>query len=103
MLVVEKAICVVGSEGGIESLTKSLAQELAPRRITVNCVAPGGVDTPMLAGNPPESLERLKAATPLKRFARADEIAAAVAYLVSDDAAFVTGATLAVNGGVRMD
>lgn len=91
------------SKGGVESLTKSLAQELAPRRITVNCVAPGGVDTPMLAQNPASSVELMKAATPLKRLARADEIAAAVAYLASDDAAFVTGATLAVNGGIRMD
>ena len=91
------------SKGGIESLTKSAAQELAPRRITVNCVAPGGVDTPMLARNTPEGLAALKAATPLKRMALPEEIAAAVAYLASDAAAFVTGAVLPVNGGLRMD
>jgi NAD(P)-dependent dehydrogenase (short-subunit alcohol dehydrogenase family) len=91
------------SKGGVESLTKSVAQELAPRRITVNCVAPGGVDTPMLARNTPEGLAALKAATPLKRMALPEEIAGAVAYLASDDAAFVTGAVLPVNGGLRMD
>jgi 3-oxoacyl-[acyl-carrier protein] reductase len=91
------------AKGGIESLTKSVAQELAPRRITVNCVAPGGVDTPMLARNTPEGLAALKAATPLKRMAMPEEIAAAIAYLASDGAAFVTGAVLPVNGGLRMD
>lgn len=91
------------SKGGIESLTKSLAQELAPRRITVNCVAPGAVDTPMLAQNPASSVASMQAGTPLGRLASADEIAAAVAYLASADAAFVTGATLAINGGIRMD
>ena len=91
------------SKGGVESLTKSVAQELAPRRITANCVAPGGVDTPMLARNTPEGLAALKAATPLKRMALPEEIAGAVAFLASDDAAFVTGAVLPVNGGLRMD
>jgi 3-oxoacyl-[acyl-carrier protein] reductase len=91
------------SKGGVESLTKSVAQELAPRRITVNCVAPGGVDTPMLARNTREGLAALMAATPLKRMALPEEIAGAVAYLASDDAAFVTGAVLPVNGGLRMD
>lgn len=91
------------SKGGIESLTKSVAQELAARRITVNCVAPGGVDTPMLARNTPEGLAAMKAATPLKRMAMPEEIAAAIAYLASDDAAFITGAVLPVNGGLRMD
>jgi NAD(P)-dependent dehydrogenase (short-subunit alcohol dehydrogenase family) len=91
------------SKGGIESLTKSVAQELSPRRITVNCVAPGAVDTPMLARNSPERLAAMAAATPLKRMAAPEEIAAAVSYLASDGAAFVTGAVLPVNGGLRMD
>lgn len=91
------------SKGGVESLTKSLAQELAPRRITVNCVAPGGVDTPMLAQNSPEAQEALRAATPLKRMATADEIASAILFLASEGAAYITGAVLPVNGGVRMD
>lgn len=91
------------SKGGLESLTKSVAQELAPRRITVNCVAPGGVETAMLAQNSPEGLAALRAAAPLKRMASADEIAAMIAFLASDDAAFVTGAVVPVNGGLRMD
>lgn len=91
------------SKGGVESLTKSIAQELSPRKITVNCVAPGAVDTAMLAQNPPQAIESMRAATPLKRLARADEIAAAVGYLLSPEAAFITGATLAINGGIRMD
>ncbi len=91
------------SKGGIETLTKSMAQELAPRSITVNCVAPGGVDTPMISGNPPAAIDSMKAATPLRRLARADEIAAAIEYLLSDGAAYVTGSVLAVNGGLRMD
>ena len=91
------------SKGGIEALTKALAQELAPRGITVNCVAPGAVETPMLAAHPAERKAAMSAATPLKRMARPEEIAAAVAYFLSPDAAFTTGATLAVNGGLRMD
>ena len=91
------------SKGGLESLAKSMAQELAPRRITVNCVAPGGVATPMLAQNSPEALAALKAAAPLKRVATPDEVAAAIVFLASDEASFITGAVLAVNGGLRMD
>jgi len=96
-------IAYAASKGGIESLTKSLANELAPRRITVNCVAPGGVDTPMLAQNPPEQKARLAAATPLGRMAAPDEIAATIAFLASEHAAFITGAVIPVNGGIRMD
>lgn len=91
------------SKGGVESLTKSMAQELAPRAITVNCVAPGAVETPMLAAHPPERKAAMSAATPLKRMAAPDEIAAAVCYLLGPDAGFTTGAVLAVNGGLRMD
>lgn len=91
------------SKGGLESLTKSLAQELAPRRITVNCVAPGGVETPMLAQNAPDTLAVLRAATPLKRMATAEEIAAAIVFLASTRAAYITGAVIPVNGGIRMD
>lgn len=91
------------SKGGIESLTKSMAQELAPRSITVNCVAPGAVETPMLAAHPPEKKAAMSAATPLKRMAKPEEIAAAVCFLLSGDSAFTTGAVMAVNGGLRMD
>jgi 3-oxoacyl-[acyl-carrier protein] reductase len=91
------------SKGGVESLTKSLAQELAPRNITVNCVTPGGVDTPMLAQNSPATLEVLRNATPLKRMATPDEIASAIVFLASEGAAYITGAVIPVNGGLRMD
>lgn len=91
------------SKGGVESLTKSVANELAPRRITVNCIAPGGVDTPMLAQNPAEQKAKLAAATPLGRMATANEIAATVMFLASEQAAFITGAVIPVNGGIRMD
>ena len=91
------------SKGGIEALTKSMAQELAPRKITVNCIAPGAVETAMLAAHTPERKAEMSAATPLKRMARPEEIAAAAAYLLDADAAFTTGAVIAVNGGLRMD
>lgn len=91
------------SKGGVEALSKAMAQELAPRGITVNCVAPGAVETPMLAAHPPERKAAMSAATPLKRMARPEEIAAAVCFLLSEDFAFTTGAVMAVNGGLRMD
>ncbi len=91
------------SKGGVEALTKSLAQELAARRITANCIAPGAVDTPMLASHPPRRRQALLDATPLRRFAAPREIAAAALYLLGEDAAFTTGTVLAVNGGLRMD
>ncbi|KMK64906.1 SDR family NAD(P)-dependent oxidoreductase [Puniceibacterium sp. IMCC21224] len=91
------------SKGGIESLTKSIAQELAPRNITVNCVAPGAVETPMLAAHTPERKAAMSASTPLKRMGQPQEIAAAVSYFLHSDAGFTTGSVLAVNGGLRMD
>ena len=91
------------SKGGIESLTKSLAQELAPRRITVNCVAPGGVETPMLAKNSDAARESMIAATPLRRVATSEEIADTIAVLASSGAGFITGAVIPVNGGLRLD
>lgn len=91
------------TKGGLESLAKSMAQELAPRRITVNVVAPGAIDTPMLQAHTPERRQGMAASTPLGRLGRPQEIAAAIAYLASTDAGFVTGAVLHVNGGIRMD
>ncbi len=91
------------SKGGIESLTKSLAQDLAPRRITVNCVAPGAIETPMTANHPPERKAAMDAATPLKRHGQPDEVAATIGFLLSQGAGYITGATIPVNGGIRMD
>jgi 3-oxoacyl-[acyl-carrier protein] reductase len=91
------------SKGGLETYCRSLARELAPRRITVNCVQPGAVDTAMFASNDPDSRDAMIAATPLRRTARPEEIAGTVAFLATAEAAFITGAAVAVNGGLRMD
>jgi NAD(P)-dependent dehydrogenase (short-subunit alcohol dehydrogenase family) len=91
------------SKGAVESLAKSLATELAPRDITVNCVAPGAVETEMIRSHSPERRAAMVGSTPLRRMADPSEIAEAVAYLASDNAGFITGTTLQINGGVRMD
>lgn len=87
------------AKAGVVGFTKALALELAPFRITVNAVAPGAVDTDILAGDTPEIRERRNREIPLGRIGRPEEIAAAIAFLVSDEADWITGATLHVNGG----
>lgn len=91
------------SKAGVEALTKSMAQELAPRAITVNCVSPGAIDTPMTARHPAEQKARYDAIVPLRRHGRAEEVAAAILFLLSEEASYLTGAVIPVNGGVRMD
>lgn len=91
------------TKGGLESLAKSMAQELAPRRITVNVVAPGAIETPMLRAHSAARKQGMAEATPLKRLGQPQEIAAAIAYLASPEAGFVTGTVMHVNGGIRMD
>lgn len=91
------------SKGGVIALTKRLAKEWAQYGITVNTVNPGPADTAMTADWPAEIKERIKATIPLGRFAQAEDIAEAVAFLASDAAAFITGETLEVNGGILMD
>jgi 3-oxoacyl-[acyl-carrier protein] reductase len=91
------------SKGGVETLAKSLARELAPRNITVNCIAPGAIDTTMFATNSPQGRTAMIEQTPLKRAGKPEEVAGVVAFLASDDARFITGATIGVNGGLRMD
>jgi len=90
------------AKAGLIGLTKSAAQELAARNITVNAVAPGFVETDMTAGLPDTVKATLSERIPLKRAASPEEIAAAVAYLTSDEAAYVTGQVLGINGGMYM-
>ena len=90
------------SKGGVLTLARSIARHAGPHGITVNSVAPGIIDSPMTADWPPETKERLVAATPLGRLGTVDEVAAAVVFLASDAAAFVHGAHLDVNGGLLM-
>ncbi len=90
------------AKAGLVGMTKSLAQEVGGRGITVNVVAPGFIDTPMTAALSDAQRERLLAAIPLARMGRPADVAAAVVYLASDEAAWVTGTTLHVNGGMAM-
>ena len=87
------------SKGGIEAFTRGFSEELAPRRIRINCVAPGAVNTPMLWNNPnlKSGAEKITGAV-----GEPDDIAAAICFLASDEARFITGTTLVVDGG-RLD
>ncbi len=91
------------SKAGMVNLTKTLARELAPHRITVNAVAPHAIETEMSAQWSEETRQRILQSIPLKRLGRPEEVAAAVAFLASEEAAFITGATLDINGGFLMD
>ena len=90
------------SKAGIIGFTKSLAKELGPRSITVNCVAPGFVPTDLTADLPEDLLQKAIEVTPLRRMGQPEEIAYAVAFLASDEASFITGETLTVDGGLVM-
>ncbi len=90
------------SKAGLTGLTKSLAQEVASRGITVNCVAPGFITTAMTDALNDGQRARLMAAIPVDRFGEPADVAAAVAFLASDEAAYITGQTLHVNGGLAM-
>jgi 3-oxoacyl-[acyl-carrier protein] reductase len=90
------------AKAGMIGFTKSLAQEIGSRGITVNAVAPGFIDTDMTRELPEAQREALLSAIPMGRLGQPEEIAAAVAFLASDEAGYVTGTTLHVNGGMYM-
>jgi 3-oxoacyl-[acyl-carrier protein] reductase len=90
----------VASKAGLIGLTKALAKEVAARGVTVNAVAPGFIETEMTAGLPDTVKETYRAQIPLGRFGTATEVAAAVAFLASDAAAYITGQVIHVNGGM---
>ncbi|MGP1571483.1 MAG: 3-oxoacyl-ACP reductase FabG [Moraxella sp.] len=90
------------SKAGVEGFTKSLAREIGSRGVTVNCVAPGFVETDMTEELDERMVASLLDAVPIGRMAQPHEIAAAVAFLASDDASYITGASLAINGGMYM-
>jgi acetoacetyl-CoA reductase len=90
------------AKAGIHGFTMALAQEVAARGVTVNTVSPGYIGTEMVRAVRPERLEKIVSAVPMKRLGEPDEIASIVAWLVSDDAAFATGADFSLNGGLYM-
>jgi acetoacetyl-CoA reductase len=90
------------AKSGIHGFTKALAQEGAKFGVTVNAIAPGYIDTDMVAAVPPEVLEKIVAKVPVGRLGQAHEIARGVAFLCSENAGFVTGSTLSINGGQHM-
>lgn len=90
------------AKSGIHGFTKALAQEGAKFGVTVNAIAPGYIDTDMVAAVPAPVLEKIVAKIPVGRLGHADEIARGVAFLASDDGAFITGSTMSINGGQHM-
>ncbi|MGB7374301.1 acetoacetyl-CoA reductase [Pontixanthobacter sp.] len=90
------------AKSGIHGFTKALAQEGAKFGVTVNAIAPGYIDTDMVAAVPEEVLEKIVAKIPVGRLGQASEIARSVAFLCSEDAGFVTGSTMSINGGQHM-
>lgn len=90
------------AKSGIHGFTKALAQEGAAHGITVNAIAPGYIDTEMVAAVPGDILEKIVQRIPVGRLGKAEEIARAIAFLAADEAGFITGSTLSVNGGQHM-
>lgn len=84
---------------GIRGLTRTVAREGARAGVLANCVAPGGIDTPMLRTMPDDRFEAAREMIPLRRFGKPEEIAAVVAFLASDEASYITGQTITVDGG----
>ena len=87
------------SKAGIIGATKALSLELAKRGITVNCIAPGVIETDMISGIPTEEVKKM---IPMKRFGKPEEVASLVNYLMSEEAAYITGQVISVNGGLYL-
>src|ERR1700723_588637 len=92
----------VASKAGLIGLTRAIAAEIASRNITVNAVAPGFIDTPMTQSLAQELKDKMKSLIPLARFGSDQDVAAAIAFLASDEAGYITGQVLNVNGGMYM-
>jgi len=90
------------SKAGLVGMTKSLAREVASRGITANCIAPGFISTPMTDALTPRQTEAIAAAIPAAKFGKPEDIAAVLVFLASDEAGYVTGETVHVNGGMVM-
>lgn len=90
------------SKAGLVGMTKSLAREVASRGVTANCISPGFISTPMTDALTPKQVEGIAAAIPAQKFGVPDDIAATAVYLASDEASYVTGETIHVNGGMVM-
>ena len=92
------------SKGGVNALTRLLAVQYGPHGVRVNCICPGGVDTPMTGGTfaTPQAQERARRSIPLGRYAQPEEIGDVAVFLLSDDARYLTGSTLAVEGGATI-
>ena len=90
------------AKAGLIGFSRSLAKEVAPRGITVNCVAPGFIETDMTAAMPESARAAAAAAIPAGRIGRAEDVAAAVAFLAGEQAGYITGQVLCVDGGMGM-
>lgn len=94
-------VVYAGAKGGLAAFSKSLAQEVGPSGVRVNCVSPGAIDTPMSAPNP-ELMDKLVRRLPLRRAGLPGDVASAVAFLLGDEASYITGQVLSVSGGLTM-
>ena len=90
------------SKAGLVGMTKSLAREVSSRGITANCIAPGFISTPMTDALTPKQVEAIAAAIPAQKFGKPEDVAAAVVFLASDEAGYITGETTHINGGMVM-